>query len=164
MLKLTGAVMIIAAGAFWGYSRSAALKNRADSLAAIISALNLLENEIGYAKSSIKGALLSSGRACGAEIFTYAAEKVDEMGVGAAFSAAVEEKGGCLSEEDRAQLKLLCENLGISGVSAQLKSIGHVKELMCAARLNAEKEYEKSGRLYRSVGVLAACAAVILLL
>ena len=164
MLKLIGAAMIIATGAFWGYSRSAMLKCRADSLSAIISALNLLESEVSYAKSSIKSALLSSGRACGAEIFTYAAEKVDEIGVGEAFSAAVDNKGTCLSEKDRTQLKLLCQNMGISGASAQLKSIAYVKELMCAARLNAEMEYEKSGRLYRSIGVLAACAAVILLL
>ncbi len=164
MFKLTGAVMIAAACALWGILRSENLKRRALCLEKIVYAMKLLENDIMYEKRDIKISLKSAGRTQGVALFENAAEKMENEGAEKAFDEAVEVCGEYLLGTDKEILKEFAENLGMSGKEEQLKRIRGTSERLENAKVNAETEYEKSGKLYRGMGALIGAAAVILLL
>lgn len=164
MLKLTGAVMIVAAAVIWGIMQADRLKKRQQELCRLTSALSLLENEISYGKRDIKNILITVGEIQGAEIFKAAGEYVEECGIKNGFLKAVENKGEFLSGADKEVLCVLAENLGMTDSVSQIKELRHAKMLLENAAKAAGSEYEKSGKLYRSAGALAGLAAVILLL
>ncbi len=164
MLKLTGAVMIIVSAALWGFMQSDRLKRRRTELTRIISGLTLLENEITYGKRDIKRILISVGEMNELEFFELAGEYVECYGIKDGFLKAVQEKCDMLLGTDKEVLSVLSENLGMTDGGTQIKSIRHAKALLENAEVAASESYEKNGRLYRSAGVLAGLATVILLL
>ncbi|MBO5059757.1 MAG: stage III sporulation protein AB [Clostridia bacterium] len=163
MLKLIGAVMIIVSGAAWGFLQSERLKKRTEELEKLISALGLLENDIAYGKRDIKTALYSIGRLQDVKLFCSAAENMDSVGIKNAFLSALDTHGEYLSGTDKEAAAVLADNLGMTDSSTQIKCIRHTVGILKTAHENAVCEYEKSGKLYRGIGVLAGLAAVILL-
>ncbi len=163
MLKLTGAVIILIATTIWGFLESDKLKKRYAGIKKIISGLVLLENEVSYGKRDIKTALMSIGEIQDIELFKNAAIYTESSGIKKGFCRALE-KEKCILGTDKETLRILAENLGMTDSNAQINSIRHTKCLLESAEESAACEYEKSGKLYKSAGLLGGFAAVILLL
>lgn len=163
MLKLMGAAMIIAAGTAWGFGEAYKLKKRSEELEKIVSALELLENDIAYGKRDIKSALYGIGEICGVEIFKKTAESIEKSGIKEALLQALHENGEYLLGTDKEALEILSENLGMTDIATQIKSLRHAGGVLKQAKCSADGEYAKSGKLKRSIGVLGGIFAVILL-
>lgn len=163
MFKFAGAVLIVCASAVWGFAASERLKKRRCELTRTISALCILENEIMYGKRDIKSVLRTAGELQGLEMFKKGAERTEKVGIRNGLASAVTENNALLGT-DKEILYMLAERLGMTDTEEQVKNIRHAAGLLEAAEKDAEREYGKSGKLYRTGGILAGCAAVILLL
>lgn len=163
MLKLIGAAMIIAAGTAWGFGEADKLKKRSEELEKIVSALELLENDIAYGKRDIKSALCCIGEIQGVTIFRIAAENIEKSGIKGALLQALHEGENYLLGTDKEVLEILSENLGMTDSSTQIKSLRHARGMLMQAKGFADEEYAKSGKLKRNIGVLGGIFAVILL-
>lgn len=163
MLRLTGALFIISACGLWGFLKAENMKKRIDNLGKIISALTLLENEITYGKRNIKKAMKSIGDIQNLPLFIHAAEKMDQYSAGEALCNALKTKDTFLLGTDNEILEIMAEDLGKTDTRSQIKSIEYAKCRLESVKKTAEEEYIKSGRLYRSMGILVGTMAVIIL-
>ena len=164
MLKLSGALLVILAFGIWGVLKSDKLKKRCDNLLSLISALTLLENEIGYGEKDISSALLSVGSIENLPLFVQISEQLKGSSVSSAFFDALKNSDICLSKSDKDTLCEFSQNLGSLGKESQIGSIRHTKELLEAARISACEEYGKYGKLYRSMGILLGILIAIILI
>ena len=164
MLRIIGAGMIIFSGSMLGFLKSDSLKKRVDSLGKIISGLNLLETDISYGKKNLKSALLTIGKHHDIPLFKNAAQKIDEKGIKKALDMALESEGSYLLKQDKAPLIALGENLGMTDTASQVTSIRRAVSALCEGKKEAENEYARLGRLYRSCGVLGGILGAIILI
>ncbi len=163
MLKIAGAVMIVASSSALGFSQAVRLKRRAEELGRLVSAMAHLENEISYGKGDIKSIVSSIGSLQKLSLFIRAAENMKTAGTKDAFLMALETDSEYLLGTDKKIIAGLAQNLGMTDTQTQVKSIRHTKGLLEVQRSEAEEEYMRSGRLFKSTGVLAGLGAVILL-
>ena len=164
MLKLIGAGLIMVSASLWGILKADKLKKRVILISGIISGLVFLENEIAYGKRDIKNTLLAIADAEKVDLFKNAAEYIDKLGIRDGFIKAREETGELFLGAEKQALDTLAENLGMTDTKTQISSIRHTRLLLEAAKENAAKEYDKSGKMYKSAGVLVGLAVVIFLL
>ncbi len=162
MLKLCGGGLIVLGAAMWGFLKAMHLKKREEELSKIISGLAFLENEIVYEKRDIKYALSAVGKISGCSFFSEAAADI-EQGIAQAVKSAMGKCCENLSGTDKSVLLSLGENLGMSDTCTQVKSILHTKEQLLIFKNQAICDYEKFGKMYKSIGVLSGLAIVILL-
>ena len=166
IIKLFGGIMVFSAGLFWGMYKSGELLQRVKSIRNIKSALAILESEIVFSSHYLRFAFerISKLTVCG-ELFSDAADKMDDVGVSKAWRDAVRKnrKKLALTEGDTQILELLTPQLGMSDTNGQSQNIRHILTLLDAASAEAEEEYSKSARLYRSMGILGGLLIVILL-
>ena len=163
MLKLIGAGLIIISASLWGILKADKLKKRVILISGIISGFVFLENEIAYGKRDIKNTLLTIADAEKIDLFKNAAEYIDKLGIREGFIKAVEETGELFLGTEKQALDALAEHLGMTDTKTQISSIRHTRLLLEAAKENAAKEYDKSGKMYKSAGVLVGLAVVIFL-
>ncbi len=163
MFRLAGAVMIVAASSALGFLQALRLKGRADALARLAGAMTLLETEISYGKGDIKSIIGTIGALQKTELFCRAAENMKTAGTKEAFLRALETDGGYLLGTDKEIIAGFAENLGMTDSKTQVKRIRHAKGLLEANQSEAAAEYARSGKLFKSTGVLAGLGAVILL-
>lgn len=163
MLKLAGSGLIILGASLCGFLKSSQLKKREEELGKIISALTFLEKEIVYEKRDIKSAMLSVGKIAGCELFCEVARGM-EKGVTKAMEHAVDMCGDSLLGTDKIALLSLGESLGMSDTLSQVKSISYTKEQLLMLQKLAHTDYEKFGKMYKSLGLLSGLAIVILLI
>ena len=163
MVRIIGAVMAGAACAYFGFKQRLTLKKRAESLADIVTSLEVLENEISFSVNRLAKAFKAADR-CG--VFTLAAENIENLGAGAALKKAVGEMQDklCLTDADCAALMTLSANLGRTDREGQIKNIRYVKSLIAAQQTAAETEYNRRAKLYSSGGLLIGAAVVIVLI
>lgn len=163
MLKLIGAVMIIAVCAYIGFAAGEEAKHRQRLLEETASALELLKSEICFSDTELKKAFINIDRVTDTEgIFARAAERIEEEGISRAWNRAVESAG--LDEEDEHVLKLLSSKIGKTDSEGQRRHIEYTASLLRERARDAKEIYEKNGKIYRSVGFLAGAAAVLLLI
>ncbi len=164
MLRLIGAGLIIAAASLWGILKAERLKKRVILISGIISGLVFLENEIAYGKRDIKNTLLAIADVEKIELFKNAAEYIDKFGIRDGFIKAREETGEIFLGTEKQALDALAEHLGMTDTKTQVSSIRHTRLLLESAKENAATEYDKSGKMYKSAGLLVGLAVVIFLL
>lgn len=163
MFKLAGAVMILLSSGWLGIIKSERLRKRTENIEKIISALNLLENEISYGRRDIKTALKSTGDTQRLTLFSEAAELMDSLPAGEALSRAVGNQRLCLIPADCEVLNVLAEKLGMTDCATQIKSIDFARKQLENLAVDSHAVYEKMGRMYRGIGFLAGGLAVIML-
>lgn len=166
-MKLIGAAAVFISCAYAGFSVSDRLKKRGLYLRNIVIALDLLETEISFGGSRIKQAFARIDAASDTRgLFNAAAGKVEELGIKKAWKEAVEEKRDELrfTESDAEELMSLGERLGMTDTENQIKNIRYVKKRLEARADEAEGEYERMGRLYRSGGALIGLFLILLLI
>lgn len=163
MLRIIGAAMIIFAGSMIGFLKSDGLKKRAECLDRIISGLNLLETDINYGKKDLYGALFSIGETHKIDMFKTIAKNLSKDGIKGAIGTALAEEEFLL-ERDKAPLRALSDNLGMTDGATQAQAIKRAVSSLLEGKKNAHDEYARLGRLYRSCGVLCGVLGAIILI
>lgn len=145
---------------------SGSLAKRRNSLIKIRMALSILETEIVFSSYHLKEVFKRISRISDMEkLFMSVAENMEDMGIGNAWQYAVDKnrKEMGLKKEDAEILKTLSTRLGMSDREQQVKNIRHTDALILKALTEAEEEYKKSAKLYRSMGVLGGLFLIILM-
>lgn len=163
MLKLIGSLLVIGASTAVGFALAGKLYKRSHTLEGIIFALRLLETEISYGKRDIKTIMHEIGKSQGIELFTMAANMINDKGIRGAIEDALDSCDTILGT-DKMPIRVLAENLGMTDTQSQISAIRSARKSLTEAQREAAAEYAKSARLYRNAGALGGIFAVILLL
>lgn len=163
MFRIIGAAMIIFAGSMIGFLKSDSLKKREESIDRIISGLNLLETDISYGKEDLYGTLFAIGEAHNINMFKTVAKNLLKDGIKGAVNVALDGETYLL-ERDKAPLRVLGDNLGMTDGANQSGAIKRAVLSLLEGKKNAQEEYARLGRLYRSCGVLGGILGAIILI
>lgn len=162
MVKAVGAVMTGFACGYMGIRMSMSLKKRVKSLEDIYTSLEMLESEISFSVSRLREAFCHIDRN---GIFADAAEEMTRCGVKTAMEKSLNKNREklCLSEADCEIILMLSDSLGKTDVQDQIKSIRYAKSMIASQQDTAKNEYARTGKLYRSGGVLIGLMIVVVL-
>lgn len=170
IVKLIGAVVLIGATSFIGFSLAADCSKRPRALRELQSLMQMLENEIAYLSNLLSEAfdrIYEGNNSDTAILFREAANKLSTSGVTAAeaWEKATEENYAKLSlnKEDKAILQAFGRMLGNSDLEGQLNNIRLVTSQLKLQELKAEEMKRKNEKMYRSLGVLSGLAIAIVL-
>lgn len=150
--------MIIVSCSLFGYLKSASLKKRWESLKRIIYSLHIMENEISYGKNSMDKILEKIGNMNGLR-FNLPDNKNSED----AFLSAIDTGELALLKGDLEVVRNFSRTLGKTDSYVQMRNIRNAVGSLEILEDDAKSEYEKFGRMYRSIGVLSGLMLVILL-
>ena len=158
MVKLAGIIMIISSGTMLGFSKSMSLKKRQESLGMMIYSLRIMENEISYGRCSMDDIFAKITRLGGIVV------NMEKGSAGTGLISSARSPALCLDKEDVEVIARFCGNLGACDSISQLKNIKNTVKSLEILEETARLRYDKYGRMYRSIGVLASIFAVIVLI
>ena len=159
MLKLIGAIMIILSGTALGFSKAEVLKTRWKSLSKIIYSLRIMENEISYGKNSMDRILERIEHLEGLSF-----NQKESENAGDCFYRSVCRDELKLDRSDREILEGFSKTLGTTNSGVQLKNIKNTVKSLELSQQGAKDDFERHGKMYRSIGVLVGILAVIVLM
>lgn len=166
-IKISGACLIFLGCTFLGMKKSKELYKREKYLRNIKTALKMLEGEICFSSNYLKNAFFNIWRISETgDLFYDAAIYLEEKNSESAWCYALSknQKKLFLKDKDVEVLNVFSSDLGMSDTHQQEKNIKHIISLLDIQILQANEEYKKSSKLYRSMGVLSGIFFVILLL
>lgn len=170
IIKFIGAVVLICATSFIGYSLAADCSKRPRALRELQSLLQMLKNEISYLSNLLSEAfnrIYEGSNADTAILFKEAALNLEIAGVTAdvAWEKALEDNYAKLSlnKEDKVILVTFGKMLGNSDLEGQLSNIELISSQLKLQELKAEEMRVKNEKMYRSLGVLSGLAIAIIL-
>lgn len=171
MLKLIGALLVVLSGTLIGFSQAARYADRTQQIRQLLHMLQRLETEISYGHTPLPDALeRAAGGTAGpvAAIFTGTAARLREGGapLRECLKAAVEEgwSATALRMTERSALVRLGDTLGISDREDQIKHLRLAAAQIQAEEAGARDEQARYGKMWRSLGFMAALFVVILML
>ena len=97
-------------------------------------------------------------------VFTQAANKMDILAAGEAWSIALKMEELNINEEDRNALNNLSKLLGRTDLEGQINQIEMTSDFLEEQIKKAEKEKEKNEKMYRTLGVILGMTIVIILM
>lgn len=172
-MKLIGSVCIFIGCTMVGIKASLHLTEHVRFLYGFIEALETIESEISCKLSSIPVALRS---ACATAIYTNGKcgtffvkciARIDERGVqdfASVWRETVDLELSFLTEVERQVISGLAEVLGSYGAEEQQKAIAYTRRRLEMFLQTAEKEKERSGKVYITLGLTLGIGAVIVLI
>jgi len=171
MLKLIGALLLVAGGGAAGMLMAREYFRRPPELKSLLSSLQMLETEIIYSATPLAEALerVAAGSDKGVAGFFRRAAR--ELGAGAGCTAGEAwEKAlawyytvNSLSGREMSILSSLGRALGISDREDQRKHLKLACEQLKREIARAEEEAAKNGRMWNYLGFCGAMAAAIIL-
>lgn len=167
LIKFVGALLVIGSATIWGFLKADSFMQRKKSIITIKTALTALESEIVFSSYYLNSAFINVEKICACKgLFSGAAANIKELGAAKAWEKSVNDtrKKLKLEECDAEILLILGTELGKTSREQQIKSIKHVQSLLEKSQLEAEEAYQKSARLYRSMGILIGLFIVIILI
>lgn len=171
MLKLFGAILILAAGTLIGFSKASAYARRPRQIRQLIHALQRLETEMTYGYTPLPEALLRIADQLEPQLsslFRMAAEPLltaTGKTAGESWRDAVDAcwKQTALSSNEREVLSQMSYTLGISDRDDQAKHLRLAVSLLAAEEQSAWDDQRRYEKMWRSLGVLAGAFVVILM-
>lgn len=164
MIKFAGAVFIILSASYIGFHHAEILRRRLMYLRNIKTSLDMLESEISFSQNILSRVFTRIDGISGTNgLFLKAAEKMSVLGIKKAWCEAVDNTDMCLKERDKEALYIFGEGLGMSDRDNQIKNIKHTKEVINSLINEANDEYEKNAKLYRSAGFLTGLFFAVIL-
>lgn len=168
MLKLCGALCILAACVIAGWQRAQALEQRRRWLQGAHQGLLALMREIDYAADPMPQALAAAAELAGpaGDLFRRAAEYLrDSSGctAGEAWLQALADSRP-LAEDDRRLLAMAAEGLGVSDAANQLKALELLRLRLERAELDAAGKAAQLGKIWKALGWGGGAVLVLLLL
>lgn len=170
MLKIAGILLIVAAGAGIGFSKSFELTKRERALETILRMVILLKGEIRYGNASLHDAFCGAASKLSGEYacFLEAVAERMEAKTGESFGRLFRECAGeYLSElefdaQQREKLFSLGENLGYLDLAMQIKQLDlYEKELEYSIE-ELRRELPAQKKAYQSLGILGGVLLAIL--
>lgn len=169
-IKLIGALLVFFACGYMGMLVAQSFARRPRDLMRFVTALQLLETEIQYARTSLPEAFRKVAHQCKEPVATFFHQAADKLGEGTVLSAqeAWEQAipsldHGAFTSEDVQAIKALGSVLGRSDAEDQCK---HIKLLQQQLDLNvsqAEDDKKKNVRLWNYLGFCVGALVIILL-
>ena len=163
MLKTFGIFIIVLSCTALGFLSSDKLKTRIESLNSIYSSLLFIENEVSYGKNDIISTLSALGQAKNITWLSDIIIKADSKSIIDCLYEAISQSKFSLLQSDKEIIKNFLYDFGNLDTISQLKSIAHAKRQITSAKEDALENYNKLGKLYRSMGVLCGLLFTILL-
>lgn len=141
--------------------------NRANELKEMRNALNMFKTKIKYTYEPIPNIFKEISKnltTSVSNIFKIANEKMKIETAGQAWNDAIEECNTNLSREDLNILKGLGKLLGKTDVEGQLSEIELTSSFIDTQIEKSETERAKNEKLYKTLGIVAGLAIVIVLI
>ena len=160
-MRIFGAVLIVGAFSYIGFSVSGAMRRRARFWEEFIAAVQVLRTEICFAHTDMSRALTAAADAGCRELFGAAAENLESRGMAESWKEAVNALAMCGG--DKAALIAMGAGLGRSGEEGQRRQTEYMAERAARIRDEAENEYERRGVLIRRGAVLLGALAAVAL-
>lgn len=164
MLKAAGAAIIFSASLSIGFIKAFRLKKRCDSLSKLILAVERIGSEISFTKKRLERIFNEAARDFLLPVFSDTAIMMQKSGVRHAFDRSIIKYADdmALTKTDIKAAKTLSAIGDFSG-NEQQRLIDTTLRLLELSHREAIENYNKSGKLYRSSGVLLGLLGVILL-
>ena len=168
LLKLAGAVLIIAGTTFLGRERAECFLLRAKELRLLRQAVLLLEGEIGYTLTLLPEALRRVADNSDEPVKNLLRQTADKLQKGQnaalAWTASLEEARSdfSLKLSDWEILRRLGSSLGLLDCTSQLKQLALTREYLLKQEEEAKIEGEKKAYLWRYFGTALGFMLVIL--
>ena len=140
--------------------------NRVNELKEFKNALNLFKTKIRYTYEPIPDIFKEISENVNSnisEVFKNAANKMDILAAGDAWNLALKIDTLNINDEDRNVLKNLSKLLGKTDLQGQINQIEMTSDYIEEQIQKAEKERNKSERMYRTLGMIIGMAIVIIL-
>lgn len=170
-LKMSGAVLIVAATSWIGLETAQGFQRRPRQLRDLQSSLQMLETEISYTQTPLPKALEKIARSikgCVGDFFFIIRNRlINTPGttLGEAWHKGMEylQEHSALTASDQQILHNFATTLGISDRQDQVKHLKLVMAQLAAAEIKAWDEKAKNARMFKTLGILGGLAIVILL-
>jgi stage III sporulation protein AB len=171
MIKLVGALLILAAGTLLGFHQASLLANRPRQIRQASNALGRLETEISYGLTPLPDALASIGRQSAEPLASFFQDAAARMSVPGGDSAreswqqALESvwPKTVMKPATREILSELGRTLGVSSRDEQIKHIRLAVNQLHADEQSAREDQARYETMWRSLGFLAGALVVILI-
>ena len=168
-MKLIGAVILVSACGYAGWTVSRGYARRPEELRQFISALQMLDTEITYAATPLPDALSGISERVDPRVASFFVQAAGELkssrGTSAreAWSRALERyrAGSALDKGDLGILNSLGSSLGISDREDQGKHLRLALEQLKLAQARAEETAVKNVKLWNYVGLLGGLIIVL---
>lgn len=172
LLKILGSVMIIGASAFVGYIFANDCSRRPQELRDIQTMLKMFENEINFLSNVLSEAFYKIYKSSTSKTAFFFKSTIEHLRKDENISAAEAwEKSvfqhidsTALNHEDKEILISFGRMLGSSDCQGQINNIEMALHQLRLQEQKAEEYREKYETMYRSLGVLAGIALVIVLI
>ena len=170
MLRLVGAVLLAAGPAIVGFGAAARLARRPRTLRELLAALEQMEREITFRLTPLPRIFEQLARAYSPEVgrvFTACLQGMEQLGsrsMAQIWRHAVRES--CLDLDPRSlrALEELGEVLGRYDEEGLCTALERARSELTAAAEQAEREWERKGRMDQVLGLTAGAFLVILLI
>ena len=170
MLRLLGAVLLVAGGALLGLGAIRKLEGRVTALRSLTEALELLERELTFNLPPMKELLEGTARRVrepAAGFLSACAQGLDALGRQPLADLWTQAAEKCLTALNPRELEAVLSVgavLGRYDAEGQRKAIVSCRAELAGAVAAAVEDRKKQGRVYGALGVTAGIFTVILLL
>lgn len=158
---------ILLASSYTGILMAGKYTNRVKELKQMKTALNLFETKVKFTYEPIPKIFQDiAGRtqAMTSRIFKTASEKMQEKEAGVAWLEALEAENNIINREDKEILKGLSNLLGKVDLEGQVSEIELVDNFLNTQIEKAEQDSKKNEKMYKTLGVTAGLAIVVVLI
>ena len=169
MIRLMGAVLVAAGGAYLGFQAAAALRRRVRALRQLEAGLALLERELELNAPPLfqlleRGAARSVGQSMALfEGCLQGLDRLDREEFSCLWRRLAEEQAG-LPPEGRAILSALGDTLGRYEAPRQREALSAARRRLEELAVRLEADSRRQGRVYQALGLSGGAFLVILLL
>ena len=141
--------------------------NRVNELKEFKNALNIFKTKIRYTYEPIPEIFTQISESLNSNIggvFSLAADKMDILTAGDAWTIALKMEDLSINDEDKTALNNLSKLLGKTDLQGQLSQIEMTSDFLDEQIRKAETEKNKNEKLYRTLGMILGMTIVILLM
>lgn len=167
VVKIVIYTFILLSSFLIGILQSQKYVSRVNELKEFKNALNIFKTKIRFTGETIPEIFLEISNNIGSnigEIFKIASNNMQLVGAGRAWDLALDLDILNLNKEDINALKNMSKLLGQTNVEGQISQIDLTNSFLDMQIAKAEKEREKSEKLYRMLGMVIGIAIVIILI
>ncbi|MFR0823658.1 MAG: hypothetical protein ACLU84_01860 [Clostridia bacterium] len=167
IIKYIAMGFILLASSYTGILMAGKYTNRVKELKQMKTALNLFETKVKFTYEPIPKIFQDiAGRtqAMTSRIFKTASEKMQEKEAGVAWLEALEAENNIINREDKEILKGLSNLLGKVDLEGQVSEIELVDNFLNTQIEKAEQDSKKNEKMYKTLGVTAGLAIVVVLI
>ncbi len=165
MIKLAGAICVLAGCAYAGFAKSIQMRRREEWLLNMRAFLNMLDIQIQFSSDRLERCMRMADKHIKLGRFlTYAADHIKTDGIQCAWAESVRINTPYLTDEDREVITVLGARLGMTDRENQYKNICYTKELIQKQYEQAHDLRRRVSRLYEGGGILAGVFVVLMLI